>query len=418
MRILFRIVQETFALVFQELRNNKLRTFLSLLGVTIGIFCIITVLSAVDSLKKNIDSGVAKLGSDMLYVQRWPWEFGNEEYKWWEYIKRPTMKYEEYKLLDERLTTAEAVAMENWFNSSELKYMENVVKNANVSAVTEHYDKIYALNFKDGRYFAPAESASGSGVVILGYEVYKKLFPPNINAVGKFIWVLEKKVKVIGVLEKEGESIIDISNDNNVLIPYNYVRRTMDMKSPFVDPVIEVKPKAGVTADEIKDDITPILRNSRKLSPRENNDFAINEVTLAADAFDEIFSVVNLVGWFIGIFSCLVGCFGIANIMFVSVKERTGIIGIKKSIGAKNSMILLEFLFEAIILSLLGCIVGLLLVWIITILASSFAGFQFILSGQNIMIGVILATSIGILAGIIPAISAARMDPVEAIRAK
>ncbi|MFN0275449.1 MAG: ABC transporter permease [Chitinophagales bacterium] len=418
MRILLRIIQETLFLVFQELRNNKLRTFLSLLGVTIGIFCIISVLSAVDSLKKNIDSGVAKLGSDMLYVQRWPWQFNNEEYAWWDYLKRPTMKYEEYKLLEERLTTAQAVAMENWFQSREVKYEENVAKNATVSAVTEHYDKIYTLLFKDGRYFATMESAGGAAVAILGHDVYTNLFPDGRNAVGKFIWVLGNKLKVIGVLEKEGESLIDISNDKNILIPFNYARRTMDMNAPNIDPVIEVKPKPGVSAAEVMDDIAPILRNARRLSPREDNDFAINQVTLIANAFDQMFVVVNLVGLIVGFFSCLVGGFGIANIMFVSVKERTNIIGIKKAIGAKSSLILFEFLLESIILSLIGCALGLLLVWLITFAANAAVDFKFLLSLKNIIIGVSIATFLGVIAGIIPAISASRMDPVVAIRAK
>lgn len=418
MLIFFRTVQETFLLVFQELKNNKLRTILSLLGVTIGIFCIITVLSAVDSLKKNLDAGVAKLGSDMLYVQRWPWSFGGEEYAWWEYMKRPVMKYDEYQLLNSRLESAEAVAIENWFNSREIKFQDKVVKNANVSAVSEHYNKIYSLDFKDGRYFAPIESAGGSSVAILGYEVYKNLFPENISAVGNFIWVLGNKVKVIGVLNKEGESLIDISNDNVILIPYNYARRTMDMSSNFVDPLVEIKPKEGVSAEEIKSEIIPVLRNSRKLSPAEENDFAINEVTLAADAFDSLFAVVNLVGFIIGFFSCLVGGFGIANIMFVSVKERTSIIGIKKSLGAKNRLILSEFLLESIILSLIGCFVGLLLVYLITIFANAALNFEFVLSFSNILLGVSLSTVLGIIAGIVPAISASKMDPVEAIRSK
>jgi putative ABC transport system permease protein len=418
MQIYFRIIRETFSLVFQELRNNKLRTILSLLGVTIGIFCIITVLSAVDSLKKNIDSGVAKLGSNMLYVQRWPWDFGGEEYAWWEYIKRPTMKFDEYKLLEQKLTTAEAVAMENWFNSEKVVYRGDELKNVNISAVTEHYNKIYTMNFEDGRYFAPLESAGGAAVAILGNDIYRNLFGVNRNAVGEFIWVLGNKVKVVGVLEKEGESLIDISNDNVIIMPYNYFRRIMDLNSPQFDPVIEVKPKEGVSTEEAMSDIIPVLRNARKLSPKEENDFAINPVTLANDAFDSMFAVVNLVGWIIGIFSCFVGGFGIANIMFVSVKERTNIIGIKKSIGAKSGLILLEFLFEAVILALLGCSIGLLLVWGITFLASSVSGFAFVLSLQNVLIGIILSASIGIIAGIVPAISAARMDPVEAIRAK
>lgn len=418
MFIIIRIIQETFGQVFQELRNNKLRTFLSLLGVTIGIFCIITVLSAVDSLKRNIDSGVAKLGSDMLYIQRWPWIFGDEDYAWWEYINRPTMKYDEYKLLHDKLSTAEAVAIEAWFNSKEVKHGNNNLKNTSVSAVSENYDKIYAMEYEHGRYFTQMESASGSPVAILGYNVYKGLFPELIDPTGEMLWVLGNKVKIIGVVAKEGESIIDISQDNNILITYNYARRIMDMSGNMIDPVIEVKPKAGVTAREIKDDITPLLRNHRKLSPKEDDDFAINEVTLASDAFDALFGVVNAVGFIIGFFSCLVGGFGIANIMFVSVKERTNIIGIKKSLGAKNFLILFEFLLEAIILSLIGCAIGLILVWLITIAANQSIEFHFILSGGNVLFGVVLATILGVIAGIVPAISASRMDPVEAIRSK
>lgn len=417
MLIIFRIIQETFAIVTAELRNNKLRTFLSLLGVTIGILCIISVLSAVDSLRQNIDKGVAKLGTDMMYIQRWPWSFGGEEYAWWEYLKRPVMTYEEYKLLHEKLELADGVAIENWFNSREVKYRDKLVRNVTVSAVSEDYDKVYTMNYASGRYFSPLESASGSAVALIGYEVGQKLFP-NEEAVGKFIWVLGRKMKVVGLIEKEGESLMDVSQDNNILIPYNYARRTMDMKGPGIDPAIEVNPRDGVDATAVKDEIIPILRNHRRMDPREPNDFAINEVTMASDAFDQLFGVVNTVGFIIGFFSCLVGGFGIANIMFVSVKERTNIIGIKKSLGAKNYLILFEFLLEAIFLALIGCAIGLLLVFALTQVANRVIEFQFVLSLNNILFGILLSSILGVIAGIIPAISASRMDPVEAIRSK
>ncbi len=419
---LLRTISETFSLVFQELKNNKLRTFLSLLGVSIGIFCIIAVLSAVDSLKRNMESGLDKLGTNMIYIQKWPWQFSNEEYAWWDYIKRPSMKYSEYKMLDDKLEGAEAVCVEVWLNLDEVKYLHNTLQNVQVSGVTEQYDKIYSLNFKDGRYFVPSESVGGSEVVILGFEVAEKLFPPNISAVGKYIWLREidrqYKMKVIGVLEKEGESIIDISNDNTIIMPFNYIRRVVDMNSGFIDPVIEVKPKEGITADEIKDEIYPIMRSARNLHPLEESDFAVNEVTLAADALDDMFAVLNIVGLIIGGFSILVGGFGIANIMFVSVKERTNIIGIKKALGAKNYLILTEFLIEAIILSLIGCVVGLVLVWFVMFMADKATDFGFLLSLKNALIGTTIAVAIGVIAGIIPAITASKMDPVEAIRSK
>ncbi|HNM28260.1 MAG TPA: ABC transporter permease [Chitinophagales bacterium] len=420
--IFFRTITETMGLVFQELRNNKLRTSLSLLGVSIGIFCIIAVLSAVDSLKRNMESGLNKLGTDMIYITRWPWQFSNEEYTWWEYVKRPTMKYDEFQQLSDKLTLAKAVAIETWLSPQEVKFMDHTLQNASISGVTSQYDEVYTMNFMSGRYFTDGESVGGSEVAILGYEVAQELFPGGLQPVGKYFWVRANgsqfKLRVIGVLEKEGESIIDISNDNSIIIPFNYIRRIVDMNSPMIDPMIEVRPKEGVTADEIKDEIYPIMRNIRNLRPAEQNDFAVNEITLAADALDNLFAALNMVGMIIGGFSILVGGFGIANIMFVSVKERTNVIGIKKSLGAKNYLILTEFLIEAIVLSLIGCLFGLLLVWVLMLVAENLSDFGFILSWTNIAIGAIISISLGVVAGIVPAITASRMNPVEAIRSR
>ncbi|HMZ88642.1 MAG TPA: ABC transporter permease [Chitinophagales bacterium] len=420
--IFFKTIAETMGLVFQELRNNKLRTSLSLLGVSIGIFCIIAVLSAVDSLKRNMESGLNKLGTDMIYITRWPWQFSNEEYTWWEYVKRPTMKYDEFQQLSDKLTLAKAVAIETWLSPQEVKFMDHTLQNASISGVTSQYDEVYTMNFMSGRYFTDGESVGGSEVAILGYEVAQELFPGGLQPVGKYFWVRANgsqfKLRVIGVLEKEGESIIDISNDNSIIIPFNYIRRIVDMNSPMIDPMIEVRPKEGVTADEIKDEIYPIMRNIRNLRPAEQNDFAVNEITLAADALDNLFAALNMVGMIIGGFSILVGGFGIANIMFVSVKERTNVIGIKKSLGAKNYLILTEFLIEAIVLSLIGCLFGLLLVWVLMLVAENLSDFGFILSWTNIAIGAIISISLGVVAGIVPAITASRMNPVEAIRSR
>ena len=419
---IFRTISETLTQVVQELLNNKLRSGLSLLGVSIGIFCIIAVLSAVDSLKRNMESGLDKLGTDMIYITRWPWQFSNEEYTWWEYIKRPTMQYEDYQILSDKLTKAKAVAIETWLNTSEVRFRNNAINSGSISGVTDQYNEVYTMNFKDGRYFAPSESAGGGAVAVLGFEVAQELFPSGIAPVGKYITVsamnMQFKLRVIGVLEKEGESIIDISNDNSIIVPFNYIRRIVDMNSPMMDPMIEVRPKPGVSADEIKDEIYPIMRSARNLRPTEDNDFAVNEVTLAADALDSMFAMLNMVGFIIGGFSILVGGFGIANIMFVSVKERTNIIGIKKSLGAKNYLILTEFLIEAIILSLIGCLFGLFLVWGVMKLAAAQTGFDFILSADNILVGATISIILGVVAGIVPALLASRMDPVEAIRSK
>ncbi|MFT7588048.1 MAG: putative ABC transport system permease protein [Limisphaerales bacterium] len=417
MWVLARVVKESFILVIKELKSNVLRSLLSLLGVTIGIFCIIAVLSAVDSLKRNLETSLDKLGSNVLYVQKWAWTAGEgEEYPWWEYMRRPIPDYQEYKYLAANLEGADAVVLQTQRNSRRIKFSRYSVRNVAVSAVTNEYDKIYDLEFKNGRWISPVESHVGKNVVVLGANVASELFPDQINAIGKEITILGKKVRVIGVLAKEGESIIDFSNDNTVLIPYEFLRGFSKMDGPFADNSLMIEASEEVSNEYLKNEIIPLMRAYRKLKPMENNDFSINEVTLATNALKPTFAFFNIAGFIIGGFSLLVGGFGIANIMFVSVRDRTPMIGVKKALGAKKHYILLEFLLESILLCLMGCVIGLLLVWGVLNIAERATDFKFVMSAFNIIIGVSISSVIGVLFGFIPAYIAANMDPVEAIR--
>ena len=188
------------------------------------------------------------------------------------------------------------------------------------------------------------------------------------------------------MIKKEGEDVFGNSNDNWILIPANFARKVVDVNN--VGTTIIAKGKPNISNDQMKDELTGIMRSIRKLPPKADDDFAINETDIISKGFDELFAIIAMVGWIIGGFSLLVGGFGIANIMFVSVKERTTQIGIQKSLGAKNYFILLQFLFEAVFLSLMGGVVGLIIVYILTFVVSSMFDFELILTFGNILLGV------------------------------
>jgi len=408
----FRLFRESYLFALKAIVVNKLRTILSLLGITIGIFSIIAVFTMVDSLKSKIKTSIDTLGSDVIYIQKWPWAFGSD-YPWWKYLNRPVPKLSEMNELMKRSQTAEYSAFMISMMKT-LKYNNKSIENIEVSCVSNDYDKVMTLDFEDGRYFTSLESTSGKNVVIIGWEIYKNLYENN-NPIGKNLKIFGRNLEIIGVLKKEGNKDFGASNDSRVFVPINWSKNVIDINSENYDPTIAVKPKPNITSDEFKDEMTGVMRSLRKLKPRAEDDFAINEPSILTQGFEQLFSVVAIAGWIIGGFSLLVGGFGIANIMFVSVKERTTVIGIKKSLGAKRIYILLEFLFEAIFLCLFGGAMGLFLVYIGTLILSGSSG-EITLTTGNIILGISVSTTIGLVFGLIPALGASRLDPVVAIR--
>lgn len=408
------LIKESIVFAWQALVVNKLRTFLSLLGITIGIFSIITVFTIVDSLERNIRGSVQSLGENVVFVMKWPWTFGSD-YPWWKYMNRPVPSYAELSKLQRKLKSADAVGFRIGSRKT-LKHKNNTVENAVVSGWSFNYSQIKAFEIVDGRYFREDEVEGGYNVVLLGYLVAQGLFPNNESALGKTIKVAGRNCKVIGLIKKEGESILGNSMDNQAIVPYNFGRLLMDVKSENSDPFIAAKAKPGVTNAQLKDELTGAMREIRGLKPLADDDFALNETNLLSKGFDGLFDMVSIAGAIIGGFSILVGGFGIANIMFVSVRERTPIIGIQKSLGAKNFFILSQFLFEAVFLSLIGGIIGLLLIYILTLSLHSVIDMEITLTRSNIILGLSVSVLIGIISGFIPAYGASQLDPVEAIR--
>jgi putative ABC transport system permease protein len=417
MFVYLRIVRESFLQAIQQLVNNKLRAFLSLLGISIGIFCIISVLSAVDSLEKSVVSSFEKLGNDVIYVDKRPWT-EDPSRNYWKYVKWPEPDYGDFKVLQEKLGDEAISSFALFMPGKTMKYRNNSINGLFMVGATYDYDKIFNLSFESGRYFTPFEYEVGANKLILGYEVKASLFG-DLDATGRSIKMLGRKFQVVGVLEEEGESLINVFPlDRAVIMNFNTARKLYNTNSRSFGQSLTVKPMADKKLDMeyFRGELTGALRAGRKLKPREDNNFVLNELSMIADALQGFFGVLNTAGFVIGIFAILVGMFSVANIMFVSVKERTNIIGIKKALGAKRFMILLEFLIESVVLCIIGGLLGLVLVALTFVILDRSMTFEFFLPIQNILMGIILSVLIGVLSGLIPAMQASKMDPVEAMR--
>jgi putative ABC transport system permease protein len=387
---------------------------LSLLGVTIGIFSIIAVLAAVDSLEKEIKGSLSSLDNRTMILTRF--SFGPTEVPQWKREQFPDVSYEEYEYLSRSVPDVSAMSYVLNVPPENIKYSDKTASNVGIAAVSSEYYDIEALEIEEGRFFNKAESVSGTPVIVLGHDVYENLFG-NRNALGQEVRLYGRKFTVIGVLEKKGASLFGGSHDTNVFVPVNVVRRIYGGSNRGTFPQVVIKPDPDVDSNELIAYISQQLRNFRGLRRDDVNNFFVNQLEGFTDLIDNMTGQLNFFGLIISGFSLLVGGFGIANIMFVSVKERTNLIGIQKSLGAKNKFILFQFLFEAIILSVIGGLIGLLLVWVGSMVVSQFTGsFQFILSSWNMFIGTAVSAVIGLISGIVPAISASKLDPVEAIR--
>lgn len=400
----------------QELWKNKLRTFLSLFGVTIGIFCIIGVLATVNSLELNIQTEIKALGINTIYIDKWEYGAGGPDYPFWKYVKRPSPKFSELQQIKERATTSGYSAFV--INTmGDIDVRDNTLNNAILYGVTEEFPLIQPVDIQYGRFMTGAEFALGSNAAVMGNEIAEKLFGDAKRAVGKQAMTKGKKVYIVGVIKKQGSVFFGgWQFDKAMVMPYRFARTIIDEKK--ADPLLIVKGKENISSKAVKDELKTVMRSLHKLSPTEEDDFALNDINDFSDTMTQAFKSVNIGGWAIGVLSFVVGIFGVANIMFVTVKERTTQIGLKKAIGAKNSVILTEFLLESAFLCIIGGLIGLLLVLVLTKIASALLNFPFFLSPGIIALAIFICILAGILAGIIPAIKAARMDPVEAIRSR
>ena len=416
-----RLTFESFLFAWDALKSNLLRTVLSLLGVTVGIFSIIAVFTIVDSLEANIRSSLDFVGDKVIYVQKWPFAFG-ADFAWWKYFNRPNPSPREFQQLRRQLgTNNKGVAIFAANNGNTFKAGSNSVADCVLQGVSYDYRAISNVPIKEGRYFTQQEMDGARPVAIIGATIAENLFP-GTSALGHQFKARGQMFTVIAVLEKEGKKLLTISsNDANCLIPFPMFTKLFALSTvgfgggPTASLAVKGRDEDTGLLD-LEYEMRGVMRNIRGLKPRQDDNFALNRPEMIASAIGKFFGVIGIVGGIIGSFAILVGGFGIANIMFVSVRERTNIIGIQKSLGAKNFFILFQFLFEAVFLCLIGGLGGLLLVWLVTLVPQD--SLPLTMSAARVVLGLLISVGIGIVAGIVPAVLAANLDPVIAIRSK
>lgn len=412
------ILWNSFKMALQELRVNKLRTFLSLFGITIGIFCIIGVLATIDSLQRKIKSDLSSFGNNTIYIDKWSYGGGGGEgdYPWWKYMKRPSMKVSEMEIIQKKSYLASNIA---FFVSTQqpFSYQENVLKGVLLYGITNDFNKIQAFNIAYGRYFKDADFEQGVPFGVIGYEVAAELFGKAEKALGKTVSYKGRRLAVIGIIEKQGSSMLGgFDYDKSCIVTYNYFASVFNPDNS--NPYIMVQAKPGIPSKALQDELNGVMRQLRKLSPTQEDNFTCNDVAQFKDQIENVFGSINKGGWAIAGLSLIVGAFGVANIMFVTVRERTSQIGLKKAIGAKSATILYEFLLESAFLCIIGGLVGLFLVWILTLALSTFLPFAITIAPSIIFLALSICIVLGVIAGIIPASIASKMNPVDAIRTK
>lgn len=411
------IFWNSFKMSLQELNNNKLRSGLSLFSIAIGIFCIIGVLATVGSLENKIQTDIQSLGTNTIYIMKWPIG-GGGEYPWWKYVNRPQPNYSELKFVKEKSTLAKYVCTYNGTNAN-VSYGNNQLNNVGIYGVTEEYSDIQTIDIQYGRYLNQTEFLRGNPVGVIGYDNAEQLFGRAEKAIGKDVTFDGKRVQIIGVIKKQGQSFgPGFDYDHCLIISRNMFASIYDLTNPYNDCFLMVNGKDNIPAKALIDELEGIMRQVRRLGPKDEDNFALNDISVFSQQVSSFFGTVNIGGWAIAGLSLIVGAFGVANIMFVTVRERTSQIGLKKAIGAKKRTILLEFLIESAFLCIIGGLMGLLLVTALAAILSGVLPFPIIISADNITLAFSICIILGILSGIIPATIAARMNPVVAIRSK
>lgn len=391
-----RLAGQSVAYAFRQLGNDRFRTVLSLLGVSIGVFCVSASTSVVNSLQKSMRDGLQEFGTDAVFIEKIPLEPDLDEsgtFRWWKYAFRPEPDIGDCHFLESSCSLAESISFSSQYDGGR------------ILGVSEIWRPVVRNGIAEGREFTINELLSGAAVAILGSDV------KNDNE--DYIGIGGRKAKVIGRFESSGINSVSLTDiDKTVIVPFRWIQGVTELEAE--KSTITVIPLKEGNTGMFLGELERNMRRSRSLSPNDENDFAINRLSFILDEMNGLFETISSIGWITGIFSLIIGAFGIANVMFVSVKERTREIGLQKAIGAKKEIIILQYLTESTTLSVIGGIFGLISTQILLSIVPEKI-IEISIDSATAFAGIIVSVTIGLISGIVPAIEAASMQPAEAL---
>ncbi|MCM2273834.1 MAG: ABC transporter permease [Candidatus Didemnitutus sp.] len=405
---------ESVRIAATQIRANKMRSVLTALGVIIGVVAVTLMGTAIRGIDKGFANSLALLGEDVLYVQKWPW--GPVE-DWWNYVNRPNLKPEHADKLNRVIESTNnsllAFAVPVVGRGSVIKVGDAKVSGVFTIGTTAPYAQMTGTEYKEGRLFNETEAESGAQVCVLGYDVAEALLP-NRDPIGETVLISGQPFTVVGVFAKQGEFLGLFSFDNQAVIPLKAFQKYFSTRR---GAEIRVKVLDQTKLAAAKDELTGAMRRVRAQLPGERDNFSINEQEAFKAQLDPVKGSIATIGFVITGLALFVGAIGIMNITFVSVKERTKEIGTRKALGARRRSILLQFLIEAVSISLIGGLVGLALTMVLVqVAAQAFPSFPVSISFGIVALAVGTSVFAGVAAGFVPALGASRLDPVVALR--
>jgi putative ABC transport system permease protein len=399
---------EGFRIAWTSLWANKMRAFLTTFGIVIGIVSVTTMATLIDGVNRGFESSLNMLGQNVIYVQKWPWSFG-PNYNWWDYINRREMEVNYAERLQDLSQTAEAVAAIK-YRSDTIRFEDETAERIDVRGVTPQYTITSGIDIAQGRFFTEDENRTARNVLIIGDGVAKVLFRDR-DPIGRTVRMGGQRFEVIGLMAEQGNFMGLESFDNQVVIPMQTFGRIYGLRG-FVQ--LQVKFPNEELLEEGEYEIEGLMRRIRRLEPGQENDFAINKLDMFRQQYQIMTTTIYGIGFFLTALALFVGGIGVMNIMFVSVKERTKEVGVRKAIGAKSREILFQFLVEAVVICAFGGAIGIVLSIGTTALVNSF--FVAYLDWTTVVWAFVICTLTGLTFGFLPAYKAAKADPIESLR--
>ena len=409
MKIFIVEFREILLIAFTAIRANKLRSVLTTLGIIIGIVAVTTMSTAMVGLREAFISSISSFGSDVLYVDKYPWFAMGD---WSQFRNRKDITYEQYEKLRSVLKNYEAMAPSKSSFGATIKRKEKSVQATLVYGTTEEYQKTGNVNPEQGRFLTELDVRSGRRVCVIGKDIANELFPAE-SPINNMIKINNIPMQVIGVLEKQGSGMMgSFSMDGQVIMPLKTFETVISNRRQRLR--IDIKIGDVDKIQDAKEEIIAAMRVIRKVPLDKPDDFAINQQEALKDMYDKTIGIVAIAGIVITALSLFVGAIGIMNIMFVSVTERTREIGVRKAIGAKTWSILLQFLAESAILCLMGGIIGLMISFPLSLIINQFLPTAMPL--DVVLLALFISAMVGIISGFLPAWKASRLNPVDSLR--